>query len=116
MTNTTTIESLQEKLLTFAKARDWEQFHSPKNLVMALSVEASELLEHFQWLTEEESASLSPEQKAEVAEEMADVLLYLLRLSSRLDVDLLAEASMKMEKNEKRFPVARVKGKKDYRE
>jgi len=106
----TTITELQQKLRTFAKARDWEQFHSPKNLVMALSVEASELLEHFQWLTEAEAQNLSTEQKALVAEEMADVLLYLLRLADGLNVDLLDAAEKKMAKNEKRFPVEKVKG------
>lgn len=106
----TSLPELQQKLRAFAKARDWEQFHSPKNLVMALSVEASELLEHFQWLTEQEAKNLSPEVKAEVAEEMADVLLYLLRLADGLNVDLLEEAQKKMAKNEKRFPVDKVKG------
>jgi dCTP diphosphatase len=106
----TSLPDLQQKLRAFAKARDWEQFHSPKNLVMALSVEASELLEHFQWLSELEAKNLSPEVKAEVAEEMADVLLYLLRLADGLNVDLLDAAEKKMAKNETRFPVDKVKG------
>lgn len=97
-------------LKDFAKKRDWEQFHSPKNLAMALSGECGELLEHFQWLSEQQSEQISAQKKAEVAHEMADILIYLLRLSERLDIDLLESVNEKMAINEKRFPVARVKG------
>src|SRR5882724_10697971 len=79
---------LRDTLRTFAADRDWNQFHSPKNLAIALSVEAAELLEHFQWLREEDSASLPPQQQAKVREELADVLLYLIRLADKLNVDL----------------------------
>ncbi len=79
---------LRDKLRAFAEARDWDQFHSPKNLSMALMVEVAELMEHFQWLTEQQSVSLPPDIKDAVAEELADILLYLVRLSDKLEVDL----------------------------
>jgi NTP pyrophosphatase (non-canonical NTP hydrolase) len=104
------LERLNQRLLAFAQARDWEQFHSPKNLVMALAGECGELLEHFQWLNEEQSASLVPEKKREVALEMADILIYLVRLSQRLDLDLLAAADEKIGINERRYPVEKVRG------
>jgi dCTP diphosphatase len=104
------LDDLRERLRAFAAARDWEQFHSPKNLAMALVAEAAELVEHFQWLTEAQSASLPPERRAAVAEELADVLLYLVRIADRLDVDLLAAAAAKMARNEIRYPACRVKG------
>ena len=97
-------------LKEFAQKRDWEQFHSPKNLSMALSGEAGELLEHFQWLTEEQSYQLDAGQIKDVSHEMADILIYLLRLSERLDIDLVAAVKEKMAINEKRFPVEKVKG------
>ena len=105
-----TLEELAGRLRAFAEERDWEQFHSPKNLSMALSVEAAELLEHFQWLTEEESARLPPGRLAAVGEEMADVFIYLLRLADRLGVDLEREARAKMAKNAERYPVEKSRG------
>jgi len=111
------IEDLSARLRAFAEERDWEQFHSPKNLAMALAVEAAELLEHFQWLTEEESAQLAPAKAGQVAEEMADVFIYLLRLADRLGVDLLGAACAKMAKNAARYPVEKSRGhKKKYTE
>lgn len=107
---TDSIEALNERLLQFARTRDWEQFHSPKNLSMALSGEAGELLEHFQWLTEEQSQHLSDEKRKAVAHEMADILIYLVRLSERLDIDLLEAAYEKVAINEKRYPAEKVKG------
>ncbi|MEJ2116048.1 MAG: nucleotide pyrophosphohydrolase [Gammaproteobacteria bacterium] len=104
------IEELKLKLKDFAQVRDWEQFHSPKNLSMALSVEASELLEHFQWMTEKESCDLSPQRHVAVAFEMADILIFLLRLSDQLDIDLMEMTRRKIEINEKRYPVENVKG------
>lgn len=104
------LQEIKESLRQFAKARDWEQFHSPKNLSMALAVEAGELLELFQWLTEEQSSNLTPEQGKAVEEEMADVFLYLLRLADKLDLDLLTVAKEKMLINEKKYPAAKVKG------
>lgn len=97
---------LVEALRAFAHARDWEQFHTPKNLAAALSVEAAELLEHFQWLTEAQSQSLTADKKQEVAAEAADVFLYLLQLCDKLDIDLLAAAQAKMLVNAQKYPVA----------
>tara|TARA_R110002049_G_scaffold247333_1_gene421508 strand:- start:8025 stop:8393 length:369 start_codon:yes stop_codon:yes gene_type:complete len=104
------IENLTLLLRKFAKERDWDQFHSPKNLVMALSVEASELLEHFQWLTEKQSSELEGKKRDEVAEEMADVFLYLLRMADKLDINLLEEANKKIVKNAEKYPAHKVKG------
>ena len=104
------IPSLTQALRDFAAARDWAQFHSPKNLAAALSVEAAELLEHFQWLTEEQSRSLPAPQQAEVAAEAADVLLYLLQLCDKLDIDLLEAARLKMLVNGEKYPVATARG------
>ena len=104
------LEQLNSRLLAFAKARDWEQFHSPKNLVMALSGECGELIEHFQWLTEKESQNLDPAKREEVALEMADIMIYLIRIAERLDIDLIESANRKIEINEARYPAAQVKG------
>jgi NTP pyrophosphatase (non-canonical NTP hydrolase) len=105
-----TLEQLAARLAEFARERDWDQFHSPKNLAMALSGEAGELLEHFQWLTEEQSRTLPPEVKDAVALEMADVLLYLVRLADRLQVDLAAAADRKIVLNAARYPVEQFRG------
>jgi NTP pyrophosphatase (non-canonical NTP hydrolase) len=100
------LEALAVRLKTFADARDWEKFHTPKNLAMALSVEVSELAEIFQWMTAEESSRVMSDQKLAdaVKDELADITLYLVRLSSILKVDLIAEANSKIDRNEKRFP------------
>lgn len=99
------IEDLQKRLADFASVRDWGKFHSPKNLSIALSVEASELIEVFQWLTEEESRNLRPEQLSQVEQEMSDVLLYLLQLSDNLNINILDAAYRKLEVNNKKYPV-----------
>jgi NTP pyrophosphatase (non-canonical NTP hydrolase) len=104
------IDELRDRLRKFAAERDWDQFHSPKNLAMALSVEASELLEIFQWLTEEQSRRLSPAAKEAAAEEIADVLLYLIRLGDKLGVDLIAAAQRKMIANAEKYPVDKARG------
>lgn len=104
------LESLKIKLQEFADERDWDQFHSPKNLSMALSVEASELVECFQWLTEVQSQNLSPEQRHAVIDEMADVQVYLLRLATKLNVNLLEAVEQKMVKNAEKYPADKVKG------
>ncbi|MDW5442043.1 nucleotide pyrophosphohydrolase [Polaromonas sp. SM01] len=104
------LPSLTQSLRDFAKARDWEQFHSPKNLASALTVEASELLEHFQWLTEEQSRNLAAPKKAEVAAEAADVLLYLLQLCDKLHIDLVEAARLKLLVNADKYPVERARG------
>lgn len=101
---------LRDQLRQFALERDWDQFHSPKNLASALAVEAAELLEPFQWLTGEQSSRLTSEQLAAVREEMADVLLYLIRLADKLDVDLVSAASEKLVRNAEKYPVARARG------
>lgn len=105
-----TIDSLTRTLREFAAQRDWEQFHSPKNLATALAVEAAELLEHFQWLTEEQSRQLAPEQLAAVRQEAADVLLYLLQLADKLGIDLAAAARDKIAINARKYPASLVRG------
>jgi NTP pyrophosphatase (non-canonical NTP hydrolase) len=97
-------------LRKFASDRDWDQFHSPKNLAIALSVEAAELLEHFQWTPEGNSNHLAPDELTRVREEIADVLLYLIRLSDKLDVDLLAAATEKIQLNAAKYPVEKARG------
>lgn len=104
------LDELKLELREFAKARDWEQFHSPKNLSMALSVEAAELVEHFQWMTEEQSVQLDPEKHAAVALEMADVFIFLLRLADRLDVNLVEATRRKVALNHQRYPEDQVRG------
>lgn len=102
--------TLRDRLKAFAQERDWEQFHSPKNLAMALIVEAAELLEHFQWLTLEQSESLSGDKRREVELEMADIFIYLMRLCERLDVDLLEVVEDKIKMNEEKYPADVVRG------
>jgi NTP pyrophosphatase (non-canonical NTP hydrolase) len=106
----TDLDEIKKKLRLFALARDWDQFHSPKNLSMALAVEASELLERFQWLSEEQSNNLTVEQLHAVEEEMADVFLYLLRLADKLNINLVRAADDKISKNELKYPAEKVKG------
>lgn len=106
----TSLEQLREAVRAFAEERDWDQFHSPKNLAMALSVEAAELLEHFQWLSEPASRELGGGQRVEVAAEMADVLIYLVRLADKLEVDLLQAASAKLVVNARKYPADQVRG------
>jgi len=110
MKNKFILSVLADELRVFASEREWEQFHSPKNLAIALSVEVSEILEHFQWLTECQSDSLPADKLAKVSEEIGDVLIYLTRLSDRLGVDPLKAAFDKLEKNKSRYPVDRAKG------
>jgi dCTP diphosphatase len=104
------IAELREHLRQFAAERDWDQFHSPKNLAIAVSVEAGELLEHFQWFTAEQSENLSEDQLAKVRLELADVLLYLVSLSDKLGVDLMAAAFEKLKINATKYPVELSKG------
>ena len=110
MSNQSDLLILRDKLRAFARERDWDQFHSPKNLSMALMVEVAELMEHFQWLNEQQSANLSPDIKDAVAEELADILLYLVRLADKLEVDLPEAALHKMEKNAAKYPAEKVRG------
>lgn len=108
-----TLLALRDALRQFAAERDWDVFHTPKNLAMALSGEAGEVIEHFQWLTAEQSADLSPEARAEVALELADVLLYLVRLADVLEVDLAEAAGRKLLLNARRYPVDKARGRAD---
>lgn len=102
--------ALSKRLGDFTEARDWKQFHSPKNLSMALNVEAAELLEHFQWLTEEQSKSLDEDKLQQVSEEIGDILIYLVRLADELGVDLMKATLEKIEHNEAKYPADRVRG------
>ncbi len=107
------LDKLLEDIAAFSKERDWEQYHTPKNLSMALAVEASELMEIFQWLTPEQSTkdNLSPERIIAIREEIADVLIYSIRIAQVLDIDILKAIAMKMEKNNRKYPVEKAKGK-----
>ena len=105
-----TIRQLAERLRKFADERDWEQFHSPKNLAMALSVEVAEIAEHFQWLTEQQSRDLDAATKAEVAHELADALIYLVRLADQMGIDLPEATQRKLAINESKYPAERVRG------
>jgi len=102
---------LIEQLKKFRQERDWDQYHSPKNLVMALVVEAGELAEHFQWLTEKQSSSLPPDKLAQVREEIGDVLIYLVNLCDKLGIDPVDAAHEKLQKNRLKYPAAMVRGK-----
>jgi NTP pyrophosphatase (non-canonical NTP hydrolase) len=104
------LTELKERLRVFVAERDWDQFHSPKNLAMALSVEAAELVELFQWLTEVESVTLDAERRQRAADELADVLVYLVQIADRLDIDLLQAAGEKLERNAVKYPAERVRG------
>ncbi|MCW9046949.1 MAG: nucleotide pyrophosphohydrolase [Gammaproteobacteria bacterium] len=104
------INELKLRLRDFAEARDWDQFHSPKNLSMALSAEVAEIVEHFQWLTEEQSKTLPKVKLKEVETELADTFIYLVRLADKLDIDLLKAAEDKITGNEQRYPVDKAKG------
>jgi dCTP diphosphatase len=108
------VEELQHRIREFARERDWEQFHTPKNLAMALSNEIGELVEIFQWLTPEEAAAVMASARAgDVEDELADVAIYLLRLADVLGVDLLEATNRKLELNAARFPAAQVRGRAD---
>lgn len=104
------LTELIERIKGFAAERDWDQFHSPKNLSMALIAEAAELVEHFQWLTEEQSYTLSDDKLAEVRLELADIFIYLLRMSEKLGVDLVQAAQQKISLNEQKYPAEQVRG------
>ena len=107
---TTTISTLRDAMRVFVHERDWEQFHSPKNLCMALSGEAAELSEHFQWLTEAQSAKLKGKKKQAVAEELADIFIYTVRLADKLQIDLERATRRKIKINARKYPVRASKG------
>ncbi len=104
------IDNLAGRLRAFARERDWEQFHAPKNLAMALAVEAAELMEHFQWLTEQQSTELPPTVQQQVAAELADVFIYTVRLADRLGVDLGVAVEAKIRVNAAKYPIEKCRG------
>jgi Predicted pyrophosphatase len=106
----TALRRLRERLRVFASVRDWTQFHSPKNLAIALSVEAAELLEHFQWISDKDSLGMPSSKIGKIEEEMADVLLYLIRLADILNVDLVQAADRKIEANSQKYPIEKSRG------
>jgi dCTP diphosphatase len=104
------LTELRNRLRDFVRERDWDQFHSPKNLAMAMIVEAAELVEHFQWLTEAESKDIPPEKLEEVSHELADTFVYLLRMSDVLGIDLIDAANAKITLNAQKYPADKVRG------
>lgn len=109
-TQTDSLEQLRRRLAAFAAERDWDQFHSPKNLSMALIAECAELVEHFQWLSESQSRALPESKQAAVREELADILIFLIRAADKLDIDLVQAAFDKIDINERRYPADKVRG------
>ena len=104
------LTQLKQRLRDFAKARDWDQFHSPKNLSMALIAEAAELVEHFQWLTEKQSNELTSDKLLEVEHEIADIQIYLIRIADKLGIDVLDAVQKKIVLNETKYPADKVRG------
>ena len=102
-----------EKNTRFNQEREWEQYHSPKNLAIALMIEAGEVAEHFQWLTEEESRSIPTKKREEIKDEVGDVLIYLINLADKLDINPIEAAREKIEKNRAKYPAEKVRGKAD---
>jgi len=110
---TDSLKELRSRLQTFVDERDWQQFHSPKNLAMAMIVEAAELVEHFQWMTEQQSRELTPEKKELVSQEIADTFVYLLRIAEVLDIDIIDAAKRKLELNARKYPAEKARGRND---
>ena len=106
----TDFDRIKKQVRQFVVERDWDQFHSPKNLSMALIVEAAEMVEHFQWLTEEQSCNLSQEKLAEVELELADIQVYLISLAEKLQLDLIAAVDKKLALNAEKYPADQVRG------
>jgi NTP pyrophosphatase (non-canonical NTP hydrolase) len=104
------LEELRDRLREFAREREWDQFHTPKNLSMALIAEAAELIEHFQWLDGDRSHLLDDRTRVAVEEELADILIYLVRIADKLEIDLYRSVARKIEINEKKYPADRVRG------
>lgn len=107
----TTLQQLKEKVAAFVAERDWGQYHTPKNLSMSIAIEAAELMEHFQWLTVEQSRSLSPRALTDIGEELADIVIYSLSMANALGLDLTTTVLAKMEKNIRKYPSDKVRGK-----
>ena len=112
---TDSVQKISDDLKSFALERDWEQFHTPKNLSMALIAEAAELVEHFQWLTPEQSNTIDGDKLKEVSYELADIFIYLLRMAEQLDIDLMQATREKMQINEERFPTS-IKGRQNHKD
>ena len=104
------LAELSDAVEAFVAERDWAQFHTPKNLAMSVAIEAAEIMEHFQWCTGEESRALAPAKRAQVADEIGDVLIYLVRLGRALDIDIVAAATAKLARNREKYPVEKAKG------
>lgn len=104
------LESLRDRLRDFARERDWDQYHTPKNLSMALIAEAAELVEHFQWVEGDKSHLLEDKTRKSVEEELADILIYLVRISDKLGVDLFEAVERKIVINEQKYPAEKVRG------
>lgn len=104
------LHKLTQKIRDFNAKRDWEQFHCPKNLAMALHVEVAEIAEHFQWLTAEQSMKLNAAKLSQIKDEIGDTLIFLLNLSDKLGIDPLAAAADKLKKNQKKYPIKKAKG------
>lgn len=106
----TDFDRIRKQVRQFVVERDWDQFHTPKNLSMALIVEAAEMVEHFQWMSEDQSCSLSPEKLAEVELELADIQIYLISLAEKLQLDLIAAVDKKLVLNAQKYPAEQVRG------
>jgi dCTP diphosphatase len=107
---TDSLRGLGDEVDAFVAERDWAQFHTPKNLAMGVAIEAAELMEHFLWTPETESVAPTGERRAQIEQEMGDVLIYLVRLSRVLDIDLIAAATAKLAQNRAKYPVEKAKG------
>ncbi len=107
----TTLQQLKERMADFVRERDWEQYHTPKNLSMSIAIEAAELMEHFQWLTVEASKRLPVDALTDIGEELADIVIYSLSLANTLQLDLAETVSRKMDKNIRKYPSEKVRGK-----
>ena len=110
MDNQDSLENIRNRINTFVVERDWGQFHTPKNLAMAMIVEAAELVEHFQWDTPIESQNLKPEKREAVSHELADIFVYLLRLAEVLQINLIEAANEKIDLNAQKYPIEKAKG------
>jgi dCTP diphosphatase len=104
------LDTIRQRIRGFRDARDWRQFHSPKNLACSIAIEAAELLEHFQWGTLEESATIAEEKREEISEEIADVAIYLIELADNLEIDLVEAIHRKIDRNEGKYPVEKSRG------
>ncbi len=110
----TTLAVLKDRMAAFVRERDWEQFHTPKNLAMSIAIEAAELMERFQWLTPEQSGVATPEERQKTQEEIADIVIYALYLCNRLSIDLTGAILSKTERNARRYPADLVRGRADH--